>query len=365
MNTFGRLLRLTTWGESHGEAIGAVLDGFPAGFVINMDIVQEWLDRRAPGQSPQTSPRREADKVEFLSGIFEGKTTGSPISFIIRNTNQQSKDYEALRNTYRPGHADWTYEQKYGHRDHRGGGRASARETAMRIVAGALASQWLEAQYGIKIYAYANQIGIYTHPKYLGFYPYTREQLEAARHTLLRCPNERLSIEMIEEIDECREQKDSVGGMISCIAYNVPIGLGEPIYDKLEARLGYAMLSINACCGFEMGDGFRTLIAHGHNNNDQMYRNEEGKVCFYSNYSGGVLGGISTGQDLRMRAVFKPTSSIPQEQKTLAPNGEIGYQTITIEGRHDPCVIPRAIQVVEAMCALVLMDMLLLSRSTK
>lgn len=363
MNTFGRLLRLTTWGESHGEAIGGVLDGFPSDFEVDVDAVQEALARRAPGQSPQTTARREADSVEFLSGLFEGRTTGAPIAFVIRNSNQHSRDYDALRPIYRPGHADWTYQVKYRHRDHRGGGRASARETAMRVVAGALATQWLQQCFGIKIYAYADQVGQAGRAEGVGRYPYAMEAVIARQATLLRCPDPKLEERMIAEIDAAKAEGDSVGGVITCIVTGMPLSLGEPIYDKLEARLASAMLSINACRAFEIGEGFGTAHLRGSESNDEMYRDEAGCVCFYSNNSGGALGGISTGQDLRMRVAFKPTPSIARSQRTLpVAEQEIGSQSIEIVGRHDPCVIPRAIPVVEAMCALVLMDMLLLSR---
>ncbi len=359
MNTLGRLLRLTTWGESHGDAIGGVLDGFPSGISLDLSLVQQALDRRAPGRSLHTSPRREADQVEVLSGLFEGKTTGTPIAFIIRNSNQRSRDYEELREVFRPGHADITYQEKYGHRDHRGGGRASARETALRVVAGAMAMQWLREQYGVEIYAYADSIGR-AKPQYLtGPYPFTREELIATRTDLLANPDREHSQRMLQEIEQARVAHNSVGGIISCIAIGVPKALGEPIYDKLEARLASAMLSINASRGFELGDGFAISELYGDVANDRMSLDATG-VAYHSNHSGGTLGGISTGQDLCMRIAFKPAPSIGLAQDTCSASEN---KRISIVGRHDPCVIPRAIPVVEAMCALVLMDMCLLRQA--
>lgn len=358
-NTFGRLLRLTTWGESHGEAIGGVLDGFPSGFVLDLDKVQQALDRRAPGRSIYATPRREDDKLEVLSGLFEGRTTGSPIAFIIRNNNKRSRDYEELKDIFRPGHADLSYYEKYGHRDYRGGGRASARETALRVVAGAMAMQWLEQNYGVEIFAYADSIGTQKRCPSMGLYPFSRDELAAARTRLLASPDQEHCERMLLEIERARDERDSVGGVIACIATNVPKGLGEPLYDKLEARLGSAMLSINASRAFELGDGFSISELRGSAANDSL--SLEGQLVRYeSNHSGGVLGGISTGEDIRMRIAFKPAPSIGQEQKTCSKTEN---KSISISGRHDPSVIPRAIPVVEAMCALVLMDMCLIRRA--
>lgn len=365
MNTFGRLLRLTTWGESHGLAIGAVVDGFPAGFALDLEDIQRHLDRRAPGRSKHTSPRYEADKVEFLSGLFEGRTTGTPIAFVIRNGNQRSEDYEALRERYRPGHADITYMQKYGTRDPRGGGRSSARETALRVVAGAMARQWLMARYGVEIFAYADEVGrAYNPDEARDKYPYSYEAIKARQGSLLRCPDPTLEDAMMREIELARSEGDSVGGVVACIAYHVPHGLGEPLYDKLEARLAEAMLSINATRAFEIGEGFGSARSRGSKHNDAMARYPDGEaVLFRSNHSGGTLGGISTGQDLRMRVAFKPTPSIALPQETYAAITDgVESHVLQIEGRHDPCVVPRAIAVVEAMCALVLMDMALIGR---
>lgn len=364
MNTFGRLLRLSTWGESHGEAIGGVLDGFPAGFVPDLGLVQLALERRAPGRSVHTSPRREGDQVQFLSGLFEGKTTGAPISFIIYNSNQRSRDYEALRDVYRPGHADLSYQLKYGHRDHRGGGRSSARETAMRVVAGELARQWLRSVCGLEIYAYADSIGLAERASDSPRYPYTEEELRVARTSPLACPNEAHSGAMLREIEAARAEGDSVGGIIACQIYRMPIGLGEPIYDKLEARLASAMLSINACRAFELGAGFEAGRQRASVHNDTMGINTElWQAYYHSNNSGGVLGGISTGQTLAMRMAFKPAPSISRPQASINRAGE--EVQLSVEGRHDPSVIPRAIPVVEAMCALVLMDMYLLNLSSR
>lgn len=406
MNTWGRLLRLTTWGESHGTAIGGVVDGFPAGFELDLDAIGEALRKRAPGQSTATSPRRESDQVEFLSGIFEGRTTGVPIAFLIRNNNQHSHDYEALRHTYRPGHADLAYQEKYGHRDHRGGGRSSARETALIVVAGAMARQWLERHYQIEIFAYADSIGQAQRAETLERYPHSLEALRSAKDSLLRQPDPAFAEAMLREIETARHEGDSVGGIVACIATNIPPSWGEPIYDKIEARLAEAMLSINAVRGFEIGEGFGSAQRRGSEHNDAMYLNEANEICYYSNHAGGTLGGISTGQDLRMRVAFKPTPSISRPQRTLPEGALVGaglalnpqgntlqraelsgqhstegedgicklspstsevntpserYQILEIKGRHDSSVVVRAIPVVEAMCALVLMDMALLS----
>lgn len=359
MNTFGRQLRLSTWGESHGEAIGGVLDGFPAGFALDLEAVQDSLKRRAPGQGQHTTSRREPDHVEILSGLYEGRTTGTPISYIIRNTNQHSRDYEELKTSYRPGHADITYMQKYGHRDYRGGGRSSARETAIRVVAGAMASQWLQAQYGTEIFAYPSSIGQVGHRAAQGLYPYSPEALRRARNSRLALPDIELAEAMLAEIEAARTERDSVGGVVACVATNIPVGLGEPIYDKMEARLASAMLSINASRAFELGDGFALASMRGSEANDAMSWAELGaRVDYHSNHGGGTLGGITTGQELRMRIAFKPAPSIAQEQATCSDDGDI---RLCVEGRHDPSVVPRALPVVEAMCALVIMDMCLIA----
>lgn len=361
MNTFGRILRLTTWGESHGEAIGAVLDGFPSNFKLDLSEVQKEVSLRSPGQSHYTSPRNETDTVEFLSGIYNGVTLGSPIAFVICNQDKRSRDYSEMQSIYRPGHADYTYQKKYGIRDYRGGGRASARETALRVVAGAIARQWLRAQ-GVDIMAYTDSIGCLHRQNTLDKYPYSIQELQAHRSTLLRNPDLTFSALMLQEIEHCRSIGDSIGGVIACIATGLSVGLGEPIYDKLESRLASAMLSINATKGFEIGDGFDLSSMYGSTANDPMTGEEEHDGSpFKSNHSGGILGGISTGQVLRMRIAFKPTPSISMPQSTINQDGE--SCTLSVHGRHDPCVIPRALPVVEAMCALVLMDFYLLSKT--
>lgn len=355
MNTFGHHLRFTSWGESHGVAIGGVLDGLPAGIVIDNDQIQQMLARRSPGQSTLTSPRREPDEVQILSGIYEGRTLGSPIAFMVGNTDRRSQDYDILKDVYRPGHADYTYEQKYGCRDHRGGGRSSARETVSRVVAGALVMQWLKKE-GIEITAYTSQIGRVRLAR-----QYNWGDLQHVRGAFLSCPDLITEELMQQEISDALVNGDSVGGVITCIAHGVPSGLGEPIYHKVEAQLASAMLSINAVRGFELGEGFALSGMRGSQANDQMGISEGGKSIFLSNHAGGALGGITTGQDLVMRIAFKPTPTIGLSQSTITTSGdeiELGAR-----GRHDPCVVPRALPIVEAMCALVLGDLLLLARS--
>lgn len=359
MNTFGTLLRLSSWGESHGPAIGGVLDGFPANFPIDLVKLQEEVRRRAPGQHQLSTPRQEADEVQILSGIFEGRTTGAPIAFLIHNSNTRSKDYDHLEQCFRPGHADYTYWAKYGVRDHRGGGRASARETAVRVVAGALAKQWLSAC-GVEIRAYADSIATITTAPELGKYPYSLQELDRHRSSILRVPSP-LAEQMEVAITQARAAGDSLGGVVACCAYGLPCGLGEPIYDKLEARLASAMLSINATRGFELGEGFDITHLSGSEANDAMtIEAETGGISFRTNHAGGTLGGISTGMPLQMRVAFKPTPSISKAQETVTIAGE--PRVLEVKGRHDPCVVPRAIPVVEAMCALVLMDMMLLAK---
>lgn len=355
MNTFGRLLRLTSWGESHGSAIGGVLDGLPAGIPIELEAIEQELERRAPGRNSLTSPRREPDELEVLSGIYEGRTLGTPIGFIIRNQDTRSADYTALAEVFRPGHADYTYHIKYGHRDPRGGGgRSSARETAVRVAAGALVRQWLSSL-GIRIAAYASAIGAVSYDDHEANW----EAISAHRHTPLRCPSPSIETAMQALISEVREAGDSIGGIVSCRVSGLPAGLGEPIYDKLEARLASAMLSINASRGFELGDGFALSALRGSEANDTMYIDELGLPAFRTNHSGGTLGGISTGQELHFRVAFKPTPTIAHEQTTIS--SDLREVQLSAAGRHDPCVVPRAIPVIEAMCALVLGDMLLLN----
>lgn len=356
MNTFGRMLRLTSFGESHGVAIGGVLDGMPSGVSIDIDKVQQALDRRRPGQSMLTTQRKEADRVEILSGIYQGHTLGTPIGFVVRNTDQRSEDYDALAEVYRPSHADYTYQAKYGCRDPRGGGRASARETVVRVVAGSIAAQLL-GRFGIEVVAYTSAIGPFSLAS-----PYVddvaREQVE---RSLVRCPDEALSHRMAEAIVQVKGEGDSLGGVVSCIVRGVPVGLGEPIYDKLSARLAEAMLSINAARAFELGDGWEMTQGCGSNLNDAMTLGESGGIVHTSNHSGGILGGISNGEVIRLRVGFKPTATIAKAQQTIDWEGRA--VELAARGRHDPCVVPRAVPVVEAMVNLVIADFYLLHRS--
>ncbi|PWG05242.1 chorismate synthase [Polaribacter aquimarinus] len=348
-NSFGNLLRVTTFGESHGAAIGGVIDGFPAGVEIDFEAVQEELNRRKPGQSKIVTQRKEPDTVEFLSGIFEGKTTGTSIGFIIRNTNQKSKDYNHNTNVYRPSHADYTYDKKYGLRDHRGGGRSSARETANWVVAGALAKQFISQ---ININAFTSSVGDIFMEK-----PYQDVDFSKTESNIVRCPDEASAEKMIDKIKEIRKAGDTIGGTITCVAQNVPVGLGEPIFNKLHAELGKAMLSINAVKGFEFGSGFCGSKMKGSEHNDVF--NADGSTN--TNLSGGIQGGISNGMDIYFRVAFKPVATIMTNQQTINSEGEL--TEITGKGRHDPCVVPRAVPIVEAMTALVLADFYLLNRT--
>lgn len=350
-NSFGNLLRVTTYGESHGTAIGGVIDGFPAGLEINFEAIQEELNRRKPGQSKIVTQRKEPDTVEFLSGIFEGKTTGTSIGFIIRNTNQKSKDYNHNTNVYRPSHADFTYDQKYGFRDFRGGGRSSARETANWVVAGALAKQLISS---IDINAFTSSVGEIFIDK-----PYQDLDFSKTESNIVRCPDEASAEKMISKIQEIRKAGDTIGGTITCVAKNVPVGLGEPIFNKLHAELGKAMLSINAVKGFEFGSGFCGAKMKGTEHNDVF--NADGST--QSNLSGGIQGGISNGMDIYFRVAFKPVATIMSAQQTI--NSESEVTEITGKGRHDPCVVPRAVPIVEAMTALVLADFWLLNRTRR
>jgi chorismate synthase len=347
-NSFGNLFRFTTWGESHGKAIGCVVDGCPAGIALSEDDIQPFLDKRRPGQSKMTTQRQEADQVEILSGVFEGKTTGTPISLIIHNTDQKSKDYGEIKNTYRPGHADFTYDQKYGIRDYRGGGRSSARETAMRVAAGAIARKILG---GITIRAAMVQMGDSVTSK--------RDWEEAARNDFF-CPDAEMAKQWEAELKEIRKSGSSIGAVIEVQAEGVPIGLGEPIYQKLDTALANAMMSINAVKAVEIGDGFASATLRGEENADEIVM-RDGKPHFMSNHSGGVLGGISTGQPLVIRFAVKPTSSILHEVKTI--DSEFNETMIQTKGRHDPCVGIRAVPVGEAMMACVLADHLLMHRA--
>lgn len=354
-NSLGSIFRLTTFGESHGEAIGGIIDGCPAGLNIDIDFIQKELDRRKPGQSHIVTQRKESDTVNFLSGIFEGFTTGAPIGFIIHNENQKSKDYEHLKDVYRPSHADYTYEEKYGHRDYRGGGRSSARETACRVVAGAIARLLLK-HYGVEIFAYVSQVHHIKSNKL-----HTEINVVDIEKNIIRCPDKEVAQQMIEHIEHIRKQGDTVGGTITCVVKNTPIGLGEPVFDKLHAELGKAMLSINAVKGFEYGVGFDAINYKGSELND-VFENKNG-IRTKTNHSGGIQGGISNGEDIYFNVAFKPVATIMQKQQSVNKAGE----EIIMEGRgrHDPCVLPRAVPIVEAMCALVLANYILLNKLSK
>lgn len=354
-NTFGHILRLTTFGESHGAAIGGVIDGFPAGITLDMAFIQSELDRRRPGQSRITTDRREADQVEFLSGIFEGQTTGCPIGFIVRNTNQHSSDYENLRHLYRPSHADFTYSKKYGLRDHRGGGRSSARETISRCVGGALAKLALR-QLGVTIQAYTSQVGsIALTPDYHSY------DLSLTESNAVRCPDPVKAAEMEELIASVKAEGDTIGGTITCVVQGCPVGWGQPAFGKLHAALGQAMLSINAVKGFEYGEGFGGVTSRGSEQND-IFFNNQGRIDTHTNHSGGIQGGISNGQDICFRIAFKPVATLLMEQPTVDDQGQDTF--VKARGRHDPCVLPRAVPIVEAMTALTLLDFHLLNKAT-
>lgn len=348
-NTFGKIFRLTTFGESHGEAIGGIIDGCPPGITVDFDAIRNEMQRRKPGQSAIVTQRKEEDEVHFLSGIFEGKTTGTPIGFTILNTNQKSKDYSEIKDTYRPSHADYVYEKKYGIRDYRGGGRSSARETASRVVAGAIAKQIIPA---IKVTAFVSSVGDIFIDK-----PYQELDFSKIEDNAVRCPDEATAIKMENYIKEIKKQGDTVGGTILCVIQNVPIGLGEPVFDKLHADLGKAMLSINAVKGIEFGSGFCGAKMKGSEHND-LY-NEDGTTK--TNLSGGIQGGISNGMDIYFRIAFKPVATLLQKQEVLTNSNEIIEQQG--KGRHDPCVLPRAVPIVEAMAALVLADNYLLNKT--
>ncbi len=355
-NTFGNLFRLTSFGESHGKAIGGVIDGFPAGIVIDMDFIQQELNRRRPGQSAITTARKEADEVEFLSGIYEGVSTGCPIGFAVWNTNQHSNDYDNMKDVYRPSHADYTYTEKYGIRDHRGGGRSSARETIARVVAGALAKLALR-QLGIQITAFTSQVGPYILEK-----DYTQYDLTRIEENSVRCPDQELAAKMADYIYKIKGEGNTIGGVISCVIKGCPIGLGQPVFGKLHAALGNAMLSINAVKGFEYGQGFGSMEQKGSEQNDIFY-NENGKIALRTNRSGGIQGGISNGEDIYFRVAFKPVATVLMEQPTV---DRLGNETILkARGRHDPCVLPRAVPIIEAMAAMTILDYYLLNKTTR
>lgn len=348
-NTYGTLFRLSTFGESHGAAIGGVIDGCPPGIVLDMEAIQTELNRRRPGQSAIVTQRKEPDEVQFLSGIFEGKTTGAPIGFIVPNTNQKSQDYSHIKDVYRPSHADFTYDKKYGTgvRDYRGGGRSSARETISRVVGGAIARQVIP---GVSIHAYTSSVGDIFLEK-----PYQALDFSLVESNAVRCPDAEVAARMEDYIKEVRKDGDTVGGTVTCVVKNVPAGLGEPVFDKLHAELGKAMLSINAVKGFEYGSGFCGAKMRGSEHNDIF--NADGSTK--TNLSGGIQGGISNGMDIYFRVAFKPVATIMQEQETIDSNGNV--VAMHGKGRHDPCVVPRAVPIVEAMAALVIADFYLLS----
>ncbi|WP_108425695.1 chorismate synthase [Flagellimonas amoyensis] len=350
-NSFGQLFRLTTFGESHGRALGGVIDGCPAGIPLDVQQIQAELDRRKPGQSAIVTQRKEPDTVEIYSGIFEGKTTGTPIGFAIHNTNQKSQDYSHIKDSYRPSHADYVYDQKYGFRDYRGGGRSSARETASRVVAGAIAKQFLG---NVSIHAFVTQVGEMKLDK-----PYQELDFSQIESNPVRCPDPEMAQQMEEYIKAIKKEGDTIGGVITCVIQNVPVGLGEPVFDKLHARLGEAMLSINAVKGFEYGSGFEGVKMKGSQHNDAY--NTDGTT--QTNRSGGIQGGISNGMDIYFNVAFKPVATVLQSYETINKEGE--KVTAQGKGRHDPCVVPRAVPIVEAMAALVLADYALLARTNK
>ena len=355
-NTFGNIFTLTTFGESHGPAIGGVVDGMPAGIDIDMEFIQSELNRRRPGQSKITTSRNEADQVELLSGVFEGKSTGCPIGFIVRNTNQHSNDYDNMRDLFRPSHADYTYYNKYGIRDHRGGGRSSARITISRCVGGALAKLALR-QMGINITAYTSQVG-----DIAVSHNYSTLDFNEIERNPVRCPDPDKAQEMEQLITEVKAEGDTIGGIITCVVKGCPVGIGEPEFGKLQAMLGAAMLGINAAKGFEYGEGFGCVTSRGSQQND-IFTSNNNKVSTLTNHSGGIQGGISNGEDIYFRVAFKPVATILQEQPTVDKNGN--KTSLCVHGRHDPCVLPRAVPVVEAMAAMTILDNIILNNCTK
>ena len=356
-NSIGTIFRLTTFGESHGVAVGGVVDGMPAGVVVDTSFIQQELNRRRPGQSSITTSRNESDRVEFLSGVFEGKSTGAPIGFIVYNENQHSSDYDNMRDVFRPSHADFTYQHKYGIRDHRGGGRTSARITLSRCVAGALAKLVLR-QYGINVTAYTMQVGNIS----IGS-DYRHYDLSVAETNAVRCPDTVKAAEMEELIKEVKSDGDTIGGIIQCVVSGCPVGLGSPEFDKLHAVLGKAMLSINAVKGFEYGEGFAGVTQRGSEQNDLFCIDSENSVRMQTNHSGGIHGGLSNGEDIVFRVAFKPVATLLREQPTIDKLGNA--TTLLARGRHDPCVLPRAVPVVEAMAAIVILDELLIDRCAR
>lgn len=356
MNTFGQLFRLTTFGESHGPGIGGVIDGMPSGLLVDTDFLQSELNRRRPGQSALTTARKESDRVELLSGVFEGRTTGCPIGFLVRNENQHSADYDNLRDVFRPSHADFTYQTKYGWRDHTGGGRTSARETVARVVGGAFAKMFLK-QYGIRITAYTSQIGSIALSNAWDSYDFS-----LIEQNPVRCPDPVKAEEMAALIAQVKAEGDTIGGVITCVIEGCPVGLGEPVFGKLHAALGAAMLSINAVKGFEYGEGFAGVESRGSEQNDIFVPSPHG-ITTLTNHSGGVQGGLSNGQPIYFRVAFKPVATLLREQQTVTASGE--PTVLKARGRHDPCVLPRAVPIVEAMSAMVIADNLMLYNTHK
>lgn len=355
-NTFGKLFRITTFGESHGKAIGVIVDGCPAGIAIDEDFIQSELARRKPGQSKIVTQRKESDTAQILSGVFEGYSTGTPIGMVIYNADARSKDYSHIADKFRPSHADFTYHEKYGQRDYRGGGRSSARETAARVAAGAIAKLMLQ-QMDIQVQAYVSQVGHLELTK-----KPTELNLAQTEQNIVRCPDPALAEEMIDYIKAVRKDGDTIGGVVSCLIEGCPTGIGEPAFEKLHAQLAKAMLSINACKGFEYGSGFAGVTMRGSEHNDIFYQ-KDGKVKTKTNHSGGIQGGISNGMDIYFRVAFKPVATIVPEQESI--NTEGAAATVVGKGRHDPCVVPRAVPIVEAMAALVLADQILEQRAAR
>ena len=356
-STFGEIFKLTTFGESHGPAIGGIVEGCPAGLKIDLQRITKELNRRRPGQSSVTSPRKEQDEFEILSGMFENTSTGAPIAFLIRSHDYKPADYDAVKDAYRPSHADFTFSEKYGLRDYRGGGRSSARETAARVFGGAIASQLLRLS-DVKIHAFVSEVGDIAMDV-----DYDKVDFASIENSIVRCPDEKVSQKIIRYIEQIKSEGDTTGGVISCVVSNVPVGLGEPVFDKLHADLGKAMLSINASHGFEYGSGFAGAKMKGSQHNDSFSKNKNGKMETLTNNSGGIQGGISNGMNIYFRVAFKPVSTIQKKQETVNSQGE--KVQLDMKGRHDPCVVPRAVPIVEAMTALVLADHLLRNRTSR
>ena len=355
-NSFGKLFKITTFGESHGLALGVIIEGCPAGLKIDEEKIRLEMQRRKPGQSKITTQRKEEDEIQILSGVFEGQSTGTPIGIVIPNSDQKSKDYSHISDKFRPSHADYTYFEKYGIRDYRGGGRSSARETAARVAAGAIAKQFLETK-GVTVQAFVSQVGDLTLEK-----SYQELDLSKAEENIVRCPDPETAERMIELIDSVRLERDTIGGVVTCVIKNTPVGIGEPVFDRLHAELGKAMLSINAVKGFEYGSGFEGVKMRGSQHNDTFVKEGE-KIHTLTNHSGGIQGGISNGEDIYFRVAFKPVATIMQDQESLNEAGE--SVIVSGKGRHDPCVVPRAVPIVEAMAALVIADYILLAKSNK